>query len=87
MFCAIGMFLWIPAMVLEEVLLKAGVLNTKDLPPFVGTESGTPMEYLLNVWHWDAGVLLLAGLGAVCLFVLLLSGDGERSRKRHETRA
>ncbi len=69
---AIGMLLWLPFSVLEELLLKAGVLNTKDLPPFVGNEPGSVMEYVLNVWHWDGMALLLGVLGAGCFLVLLV---------------
>jgi hypothetical protein len=69
---AIGMLLWLPFGFLEELLLKAGVLNTKDLPPFVGNESGTAVEYALNVWHWDAMTLLLGVFGAGCFLALLV---------------
>jgi hypothetical protein len=41
----------------EQGLLARGVLNTKDLAPFVGSERGTVLEYLLNVWHWDGAIL------------------------------
>ena len=49
---------------LKTSLLKSKVLNTKDLPPLVGNESGTVSEYLLNIWHWDAVTFLL---GLVCI--------------------
>jgi hypothetical protein len=68
---ATGMLLWVPFMILEELLLKAGVLNTKDLSPFIGTENGTAMDYLLNVWHWD-GVSFLLFLLAPPSFVMLV---------------
>jgi hypothetical protein len=45
--------------ILEDWLLGSGVLNTKDMPPFVGDDGGTLSEYLLNVWHWDGAVFLL----------------------------
>ena len=66
-----GLVLWIPLMLLKEVLLKAGILNTKDLSPLIGQERGSPSEYLLNVWHWDGAVILLFLL-AVPSFVALI---------------
>ena len=51
--------LWLVLSGLQDRLLQADVLNKKDMPPFVGTETGTVSEYLLNVWHWDAMLLVL----------------------------
>lgn len=56
--CAIGP-LWVVLSLVQDWLMKAGILNKKDLPPFVGSENGTASEYLLNVWHWDGLLLLL----------------------------
>lgn len=52
---------------LEQALLARSVLNTKDLARLVGTESGTPLEYLLNVWNWDGAILLLFAVSLPCL--------------------
>jgi len=54
--------------VLDHLLLT-GVLNTKDLPPFVGTEEGTVSDYLLNVWHWDGVFFMLAIAALPCLII------------------
>jgi hypothetical protein len=81
---AIGMLLWLPFGTLEEVLLKAGVLNTKDLPPFVGNEPGSLKEYALNVWHWDAMTLLLGVLGAGCFLALLVMVVSQRMTRHAE---
>lgn len=59
---AIGMLLELPFGVLQKALLKAGVLNTKDLPPFVDSETGSVTECALNLWHWDAMTLLLGAV-------------------------
>lgn len=75
--CVIGMVLWLPFFGLEELLLRAGVLNTKDLPPFAGNEPGAIADYFLNVWHWDAVCIGLFGLGCVSFFVLLCSWAGQ----------
>ncbi len=74
-------------LILEGYLLRSGVLNKKDMPPFVGTETGTVSEYLLNVWHWDGMLLLLTFAALPCLImgmILLLSG---RVRTEHENAA
>jgi hypothetical protein len=58
---------WMILSVLQDRLLASGVLNKKDMPPFLGNEAGTVSEYLLNVWHWD-GILLLLMIAALpCL--------------------
>lgn len=58
----------------QSKLLGAGIINTKDLSPLVGNETGTLAEYLLNVWHWDAMifVLYLATIPSVVVAVWLL---------------
>ena len=43
---------------IEDRLLKAGQLGTKDLWP-IGTEAGTLGEYVENVWFWDAALMLV----------------------------
>lgn len=60
---------------LEDRLLHAGVLNTLDLAPVVGDETGTTSDYLLNVWHWDAASLLLffAALPSMAVGLALLT--------------
>lgn len=65
---------WFALSILEHWLLDSGVLNTKDMPPFVGNDGGTLSEYLLNVWHWDGAILLLMIAAVPCLVlgVLLL---------------
>ena len=72
---------WVVLSILQVRLLRAGILNTKDMPPFVGNETGTVGEYLLNVWHWD-GMLLLLMIGALpCLiFGVMLLRSGRVSR-------
>ena len=49
---------------LYPIFLERGIINTKDLPPWIGSESGTLLEYVMNVWHLD-----IAGF---FLFVLLI---------------
>lgn len=51
--------LWLVMGGVQSQLLDAGIINTKDMAPLVGNETGTIAEYLLNVWHWDAVILLL----------------------------
>jgi hypothetical protein len=51
--------LWLVMSGLQSQLLDEGIINTKDLAPLIGTETGTFAEYLLNVWHWDAAILVL----------------------------
>ncbi len=63
---------WIALSALQQHLLHAGILNTKDMPPIVGQEIGTVAEYLLNVWHWDAMLLLLMIAMLPCLVVGIL---------------
>lgn len=60
---------WFCLWLLEERLLKAGVLNKKDMT-FVGNETGMMWEYLTNVWHWDAALMILF------LFALASSASG-----------
>ena len=71
---------WLCLQELETRLLDAGVLNTKDMT-FVGDETGTPWEYAMNIWHWDAalGILMLvAGLCAIVGTMGLLAGSKRR---------
>src|SRR5947207_1976481 len=65
---------WFGLSILQERLLQAGILNTKDMRPFVGNETGSVSEYLLNVWHWDGVLLILAiaALPSLVVGVLLL---------------
>lgn len=60
---------------LTDRLLKAGVLNTMDMAPVVGNQTGTVSEYLLNIWHWDAAgfLLLAAALPSVVAGITLLT--------------
>ena len=51
---------------LENELLKAGWLNTKELA-FVGEETGTPFDYATNVWGWDALSLLVGIVSFLCV--------------------
>jgi len=58
---------------LESYLLERSLLNTKDMT-FVGNQTGSLTEHLLNVWHWDAvvfGLLLLSVPSAMVGVVLL----------------
>ena len=78
---------WLVLSVLQPRLLESGVLNTKDMPPFVGNETGTVSEYLLNVWHWDGMLLLLMVAALPCLvFGVLLLRSG-RVYRAHENAA
>ena len=52
----------------EEALLKAHLLNTKDLAG-IGSETGTVVEYLMNVWYWDLFGGLLAGITILCYLI------------------
>ena len=73
---------WVALSVLQEHLLRTGVLNTKNMPPFVGNEKGTVAEYFLNVWHWDAILLLLMLASLSCLIIgVLLLRRGRVSRE------
>ena len=78
---------WIVLLILQERLLLAGVLNKKDMPPFVGNETGTVSEYLLNVWHWDAMLLLLMLAALPCLIFGILILRSRKVSRRHETAA
>lgn len=44
---------------LSDKLREARIINTRDLAPLAGNETGTLSEVLLNVWHWDAAIVLL----------------------------
>lgn len=44
---------------LQDRLLSARILNTKDLQGVAGMEHGSVADYLLNVWCWDGALLLL----------------------------
>lgn len=67
----------------EEHLLSSGVLNTRDLG-FVGGESGTPYEYLTNIWHWDAfgGVLMLMIPLALVIGSILIWKDRRKTTQQ-----
>jgi hypothetical protein len=82
--CSIGP-LWVVVLFLHERLMTAGLLNKKDLPPFVGSEKGTFSEYLLNVWHWDGLLLLLlvAALPCLILGVWLLRSSRFHQHNEH----
>ena len=71
-------------MLIEQQLLDAGVLNKKDLPPFVGQESGTVSDYLLNVWHWDAMLVLIMVAAIPCLVIGVWILRGESKEERTE---
>src|SRR5688572_2142728 len=76
-------------LMLEEPLLEAGVLNKKDLALFVGKESGTFREYLLNVWHWDGVIFifLVAAIPSLIFGVSILRGRGPEKRYIADPRA
>lgn len=57
--------LWLCLCVLEQRLVKAGVLNLKDMT-FVGNETGTWWEHLTNAWHWDVALMLLFLVALAC---------------------
>lgn len=80
--CLFPATLWMISV--EQGLLARGVLNTKDLAPFVGNEHGTVRDYLLNVWYWDGAVLALLLLsvpsGVVGIWLIAV-------RKRRATRS
>ena len=61
----------------QEMLLSVGVLNTKDLKHVAGAEIGSFRDYLLNVWCWDAAlmVMLLISLLALPCGLLLVYFD------------
>lgn len=81
--CSVGPG-WVVLSILEERLLAAGVLNTKDMPPLVGDETGPVAEYLLNVWHWDAMLLLLMIAALPCLiFGALILRSGRVSKDHY----
>lgn len=63
---------------IESWLLKAGVLNTKDLG-FVGGEEGSPYEYILNIWYWDAALAFLTVI--VIIYSIIMMFKFIRSRK------
>lgn len=60
--------LWLCLWVLEQRLVKAGVLNLKDMS-FVGNETGTAWEHLTNAWHWDVALMLLFLVAAACTVI------------------
>lgn len=66
--------LWLVMSGVRSQLLNSGLINTKDMAPFVGNETGTIAEYTLNVWHWDAVifVLVLASIPNTAIGVWLL---------------
>ena len=74
--CVLPMFFAV--VLVGQDLDRRGILNNKDLPPFVGDEDGTLSEYVFNVWHWDAAALLLmlAALPALALGAWLLLVPG-----------
>ncbi len=65
--CAVGMFLWFPAFLLEELLLKLGALNTK-----FGAQPASLGGYLLIADYWDVAVFLLLLFAAPCFLVSLI---------------
>lgn len=78
---------WLVLSILQPRLLESGVLNKKDMPPFVGNETGTVSEYFLNVWHWDGMLLVLMVAALPCLaFGVLLLRSG-RAYRAHEKAA
>ncbi len=78
---------WLVLSMLEPRLLASGVLNKKDMPPFVGNETGTVSEYLLNVWHWDGMLLLLMVAALPCLVLGVLLFRSGRVHRPHENAA
>lgn len=81
--CSIGP-LWVALSLAQDSLMRAGILNTKDLPPFVGSEKGTFSEYLLNVWHWDGLLLLLLFAALPCLILGVWLLRSSRVHQYHE---
>lgn len=81
--CAIGP-LWVALSLAQDSLMRAGVLNKKDLPPFVGSEKGTFSEYLLNGWHWDGLLLLLLVAALPCLILGVWLLRSSRFHQHHE---
>ena len=82
-FCS-APILWFFLWLLEERLVSAGVLNKKDMT-FVGNETGTAWEYLMNAWHWDAALMVLLLVALFCPIIgilLLMSG-----RRKHDSDA
>ena len=79
---------WFALLIFEEHLLQSGFLNMKDLQPFVGDETGTISDYLLNVWHWDGvlALLMLAALSSLVFGVLLLKSKRERTPQENVTK-
>ena len=71
---------------IETRLLDAGTLNKKDLAPLVGNETGSVTDYLLNVWHWDAAILLLGAVSIICAFLgVRMLTRGRQARSRADT--
>jgi hypothetical protein len=66
---------------LESKLLEMRVLNTKDMT-FVGTDTGTITEHLLNIWHWDAAIFLMTVMGLISPFLVLTCFAIRRVRQR-----
>jgi hypothetical protein len=73
---------WLLLLVIEQQLLEAGVLNTKDMPPIVGKEKGSLSEFLLNVWHWDGMLLLLFVCALPCFLIGVLLIRSSRSLRQ-----
>jgi len=69
-FCA-APILWLCLYGAEEGLLRAGVLNKKDMT-FVGNETGSLWEHLTNIWHCDAALMVLLLLALPCPIVGLV---------------
>jgi len=61
--------------IFENYLLNSGFLNKVDLIP-VGIAKGTVLEYLTNVWCWDALFIMLVLLSvlSMCYGVVRLVG-------------
>jgi hypothetical protein len=71
--CFVGP-VWFVLSMLEHQLLKARILNTRDLWPLIGVERGTVSDYLLNVWRWDGPrfLLMVASVPCFCFGLRLL---------------
>lgn len=66
---------------LQEPLLKAGVLNTEDLTIAAGRRGAMEQE-LFNVWTWEAAIGLLCVLSFLAVpFGILLVGYATNSAR------
>ena len=81
---AVGMLLWIPFMFLEDLLVKMGVLNCKDLfVPSVAASAST-LDHLLNAWNWDIVQVAfgVAGVGCFVAMVVMVIWQRVSNRER-----